>query len=457
MTATLAFTGATGTVTGSHSVLETDGARILLDCGMYQGSRELRERNWQPFPVPPETIDAAVLSHAHIDHTGYLPRLVRDGFRGPIYATAATRDLCAILLPDSARLMEEEAEYRNRKGATRHQPALPLYSEEDAEHTVSRISVVPYDQPHGLPGGAMLMLYRAGHILGSALVQVQADGVKLLFSGDLGRQDPPLVRPPEPTRDADYVMLESTYGNRLHQERDPRPALAAVIQRVAQRGGVLVIPAFAVGRTQEILYILRELEDAGRIPAIPVAVDSPMATDVTALFRTYADEMDLDVRRHGDRALRPQHLRFTRSVEESKSLNTEKGPAIIISASGMATGGRILHHLRNRLPDERNAVLLVGYQGEGTRGRLLLEGARSLRIFRADVPVRAEVINVDAFSGHADAAELVAWLRSLARPPRRIFLVHGEDHARAALVERIRVELGWDAYAPSYGEKVELT
>jgi metallo-beta-lactamase family protein len=453
---TLSFTGAAGTVTGSHFVLDAGGKRLLLDCGIYQGGRQLRERNWLPFPVPPGSIDAAILSHAHIDHTGYLPRLVRDGFSGPVYATAPTRDLCAIMLPDSARLMEEEAEYRNRKRATHHNPALPLYTEEDAARAVQRIVPRPYDQPQALPGGASVTLRHAGHILGSALVDVRAGGIRLVFSGDLGREDPEILVPPEDVREADYLILESTYGDRLHKERDPRPGLAQIVTEVAGRRGVLVIPAFAVGRTQEVLALLRELEDAGRIPALPVAVDSPMATDATALYEKYQSEMDTDMRQFGRRALRPKHLRFTRSVEESKALNAEDGPLIIISASGMATGGRILHHLRHRLPEKRNAVLLVGYQGEGTRGRLLLQGAEALTIFHERVPVRAEIVSIDAFSAHADAGEIMEWLSHFTTSPRCTFLVHGEDNARTALAGRITSELGWKVTVPAYGETAIL-
>lgn len=457
MSATLLFAGAAGTVTGSHFLFEAGSLRLLLDCGIYQGGRELRERNWQPFPVPPDSIDAVALSHAHIDHTGYLPRLVADGFAGPVYATAPTRDLCAIMLPDSARLMEEEASYRNRKGATRHTPALPLYTEQDAERAVGRIQPLPYGKTQPLAGGARVTLHRAGHILGSALVDVQAGGIRLVFSGDLGRDDPELLIPPADVRETDYLMIESTYGDRLHVEQDPRPSLAAAVHAVAARRGVIVIPAFAVGRTQEVLALLRELEDAGRIPDLPVFVDSPMATDATAIYRKYPNELDADVRQHGERALRPKQLHFTRSVEESKALNTLEGPAIIISASGMATGGRILHHLRNRLPEARNAVLLVGYQGEGTRGRQLQEGAEHVRIFGQDVAVRAEVLKMDGFSAHADADETLAWLRGFARPPRRTFLVHGEEPARTTLAARIRQELGWEVSAPAFGEKATLS
>jgi metallo-beta-lactamase family protein len=450
------FVGATETVTGSRFVLDAGGVRVLLDCGLYQGSHDLRERNWRPFPVPPRTIDAVVLSHAHIDHTGYLPRLVRDGFDGPVYASAGTRDLCSILLPDAARMMEEEAEYRNRKGATHHQPALPLYTEDEAAQAVSRIRPLPVGRQAPLAGGGTLTLRRAGHLLGSSLVEIALGGVTLLFSGDLGRPDPTLLAPREVPSPPEYLLLESTYGNRLHHERDPRPALEQAVRAVAARRGVLVIPAFAVGRCQELLFLLRELEDAGRIPVLPVAVDSPMATDATRLYERHGDDMDADVRRYGGRAFRPAQLRFTRSVEESKELNVEEGPAIIISASGMATGGRVLHHLSRRLPDPRNLVLIVGYQAQGTPGRLLQDGADRLRIFKDDVRVRATVMRVDALSAHADADELVGWLRAFSRPPRRTFLVHGEDNARDTLAARIRDELGWDVAVPEYGERAAL-
>ncbi len=453
---TLTFSGATGTVTGSHYLLEAGDTRLLLDCGMYQGEREWRERNWLPFVVPPNTLAAVVLSHAHIDHIGYLPRLIRDGFSGPVHATAATRDLAALLLPDSARLMEEEAEYRNRKGRTRHRPALPLYTEEDAARAIERFVPLEYGAARALPGGAELLLRPAGHLLGSALVQIAGGGVSLLFSGDVGRRDPALFAPPATVREADYLMLESTYGGRLHDEHNPRIALERAVHGIVDTGGVLVIPAFAVGRTQEVLFLLRELEDAGRIPRLPVTVDSPMATDASTIYRQHADELAADVRGFGDRAMRPAQLRFARTVEQSKALNETDGPAVIISSSGMATGGRVLHHLRRRLPDRRNRVLLVGYQGEGTRGRRLADGASSLRIFGEDVPVRAGVTIVDALSAHADADELMGWLMNFQRPPRRTFLIHGADDARAALAVRIREALGWQVHIPTFGERTPL-
>jgi metallo-beta-lactamase family protein len=456
MPVNVTFTGATGTVTGSHHVIEMGQARFLLDCGLYQGGRELRERNWQPFPVPPRSLDAVILSHAHIDHSGYLPRLVRDGFAGPVLTSDATRDLCAVLLPDSGRLQEEEAEYRARRVGSRHQPPLPLYTEQDAERAVQSLRPLPFHEAHALPDGGSVTLRRAGHILGSALVQVQIDGITLLFSGDLGRQDPPLLLPPERVTEADFLILESTYGNRRHEERDPRPTLERLIAGVVQRRGVLVIPAFAVGRTQELLFVLRELEDADRIPTLPVFVDSPMATDATRIVEDHPEELAQDVRRFGDRALRPRELRFTATVEQSKALNERSGPAIIISASGMATGGRVLHHLRHRLPDARNTVLLAGFQAEGSRGRLLQDGAQTLSIFHEQIPVRAQIATIDALSAHADVDEIIAWLGGFARPPRRTFLVHGEDDARAALAERVRADLGWDVAVPSFNERVTL-
>jgi metallo-beta-lactamase family protein len=397
-----------------------------------------------------------VLSHAHIDHSGYLPRLVRDGYRGKVYASNATRELCALLLPDSARLMEEEAEYRNRKGATRFRPALPLYTEQEAERALKRFTTVPFHEPQSLPGGSTLLLRRAGHILGSAIVEIEHQGTRIVFSGDLGRADPLMLAPRETVREADYVLLEATYGDRCHDERDPRPALARLVQEVTERRGVLVIPAFAVGRTQEVLFLLRRLEDDGLIPSLPVVLDSPMAIDATDVLLHHPEELDHDVRALGRCGLHPRHLKMTHTVEASKALNRMSGPAIIVSASGMAAGGRVLHHLRHRLPDPRNAVLLVGYQGEGTRGRGLLEGAATVRIFGGDVPVRAQIANIDALSAHADANELVGWLRGFARAPRAVFLIHGEDPARNALAVRIRTELGWDVRLPTLGEQVPL-
>lgn len=453
---TLTFAGATGTVTGSRFLLDAGDARFLLDCGLYQGGRELRDRNWQPFPVPPESVDVTMLSHAHIDHTGYLPRFVAESFAGPVYATPGTRDLCALLLPDSARLQEEEAEYRNRKGKSRHTPALPLYTEAEAERAVGRIRPVEYEAVQSLPGGARLQLSPAGHVLGSALVGVEAEDRSLLFTGDFGRIDPLLLAPPATVREADYLLLESTYGNRLHELTDPAAAVAEAVHYVVEHRGVLVIPAFAIGRTQEVLVILRELEDDGRIPSLPVAVDSPMATDATELYMESDEQLNDEARALGERAMCPRQLRFTRAVEQSKALNEIEGPAIIISASGMATGGRILHHLRRRLPEARNAVLLVGYQAEGSRGRQLQEGAEETSIFQEEVPVRAKVIAVGGLSAHGDASELIGWMRGFRRPPRRTFLVHGEDDARVAFAARIRDELGWEVHVPSYLERVTL-
>jgi metallo-beta-lactamase family protein len=454
--AALTFIGATGTVTGSHHLLEMGGARLLLDCGLYQGERAWRERNWQPFPVPPDSIDAVLLSHAHIDHTGYLPRLLRDGHNPPVYASAATRELCGLLLPDSARLNEEEAEYRNRKGATTHQPALPLYTEDEAERAATSIRPLPFEQPSPVFGGATVTLRHAGHILGSSMLQIEGGGVRLVFTGDLGRRSPLMLRPPEQVERADYLILESTYGDRLHGDEDPAVSIEQAIKLVIDSRGALVVPAFAVGRTQEILYLIRRLEIEGRVPSLPVIVDSPMATDVTAITMHHPEELAPALREMGPSALRPHDLRFTRSVEESKALNGRDGPMVIISASGMATGGRILHHLVHRLPDPRTVVLLVGYQGEGTRGRRIQEGADSVRIFHQDVPARARVQTVQALSAHADAGEILAWLGGFTSAPRRTFLVHGDDAARTALAGRIRSELGWDVVVPVFGQRVAL-
>ncbi len=453
---TLGITGAAGTVTGSHFVVDTGAGQFLLDCGMYQGAKEWRERNWEPFPIQPSALEAVVLSHGHVDHTGYLPRLMRDGFRGKVYATAPTRDLAAILLPDSARLMEEEAEYRNRKRISRHKPALPLYTEADAERAAERITALSYHESQSLPGGAQLRLLRAGHLLGSAMVELHASGVTLLYSGDLGRPQPVLLRPRERVRAADYVLLESTYGSRAHAERDPREPLERAVKRIVLSRGTLVIPSFAVGRTQEVLFLLRELEDSDRIPAVPVYVDSPMATDASTVLLAHLDELRPEVAALGTRAIQPRHLRFVRTVAASKALNTADGPMIVIAGSGMATGGRVLHHLLHRLPDKHNGVLLVGYQPAGGRGRQMLDGAATISIFHEQVPVRAQVNAVDALSAHADADEIIEWLGGFERPPRRTFLVHGEDDARAALATRIREELGWEVSTPALGERVPL-
>lgn len=462
--AKITFLGAARAVTGSKFLVEaaTHGrvSRLLVDCGLFQGPKKLRLRNWAPLPRDPASIDAVVLTHAHIDHTGYLPRLVRDGFAGAIHANAATRDLCGILLPDSARLQEEDAEHAAFKGYSKHHPPLPLYTEEEAQLALSRFALIPaLNQPHAIGSAFSVRLLTAGHILGSASIEltVRENGrtTVILFSGDLGRYDQPILNDPAQPPRADYLVCESTYGDREHPSESPHDALAEVIRRVVKRGGAVVIPAFAVGRTQQLLYVLRELEDWHQIPEVPVYVDSPMAARVTDFYLAHRADHDLEYRRERD-PLNTHSIHITRSVEESKQINKANFPCVIISASGMATGGRVLHHLARRLPDSRNAVLLSGFQAEGTRGRSLLEGARTVRIHGEDVRVKAEIAQVSQFSAHAGRSELLRWLRGLPAPPKQVFLVHGEPAPMESLAGAMRRELRWPVTMPEYQQSFEL-
>lgn len=462
--ASIQFLGAAGTVTGSRHLLEHEGSRILLDCGLFQGEKVWRSRNWDPFPVPPETIDVVVLSHAHIDHTGYLPRLVKQGFRGTVVCTPGTRDLLGFLLPDSGRLHEEEAAYANRQRYSRHHPALPLYTEADALAALPRIESLGYGRQREIAKGVVVTLHQAGHILGAASVQLDLYGTTgyrhtLVYSGDLGRYDMPILPDPAGVRRASSLLLESTYGDRPHLEADPRGDLGRIVEEVVRDGRVLIIPAFAVGRTQDILYHLRQLQLAGTIPGrIPIFVDSPMASDATPLYLSHREDHDEEMEKllsSGWKPLHPNQVEFTRSVKESMEINDKRGPMIIISASGMATGGRVLHHLKRRLPDPKTTVLFVGYQPAGTRGRKLLSGAEYIRIHGVDVPVRAQIRKIDGFSAHADSSEIDRWLSSLGAPPWRTFVVHGEPRALEANRDRLEAR-GWPAHVPDWLEKVEL-
>jgi metallo-beta-lactamase family protein len=459
-TAGLRFLGAAGTVTGSKYLLEVARSRVLVDCGLFQGLKELRQRNWARFPVAPDAIHAVVLTHAHIDHSGYLPRLAKEGFRGPIYATPATGALLRILLPDSGHLQEEEAAYANRKRFTRHRPALPLYTREEAEKVLAQIRPMPYDDWTAVAEGVRVRPCRAGHILGSAILEVGLGSGRgertVVFSGDLGRYGAPLLPDPTPVPEADYLLVESTYGDRRYPEDPVEDRLAAAIQRAVGRGGVMLIPAFAVGRTQEVMYHLWRLEAAGRIPQLPVYVDSPMARDATDLYYEFPDELDrhgLAALRAGRGALQSHDFHLVDSVEGSKALNGMAGPAIIISASGMVTGGRILHHMRLRLPDPRNTILFVGFQAMGTRGRAIQEGAEAVKIHGEWVPVRAQVETMDGLSAHADADGIQQWLHGFRKPPRRTFIVHGEPQPARALQAAIATRRRWDVRVPAHGER----
>jgi metallo-beta-lactamase family protein len=462
MTPSIRFLGAAATVTGSRFLVRSGAAQVLVDTGLFQGSKDLRLRNWAPFPVDPSSLDAIVLTHAHIDHTGALPLLVRNGFRRAVYCTPATRDLAGLLLPDSGRLQEEEARWANRKGYSRHAPAAkPLYSEADALAALELLAPLPYRATREIAPGVLLRFRKAGHILGSAIVELELAGppaVKVVFSGDLGRFGAPILPDPDRGPRTDVLVVESTYGGRRHPDVRPEETLRDEIRTVVASGGALVVPAFAIGRTQEVLFAIRALEDRGEIPILPVYVDSPMAVDATPIYLAHRDDHDDEMTRlvaEGKEPLRPDRLRFARSPDQSKAINRERGPVVIISASGMATGGRILHHLKQRLPDPRNTVLLVGYQAAGTRGWSLQNGAATLRIHGEDVPVKARVATLSGLSAHADEAELERWLATFPAPPWQTLLVHGEPAALAAAQARLD-RLGWLGHAPKHLEEVAL-
>jgi metallo-beta-lactamase family protein len=443
----LQFLGAAGTVTGSRFLVEHDGRRLLVDCGLFQGLKELRLRNRAPFPVPVDSLDAVLLTHAHIDHTGYLPVLVRDGLSARVWCTPPTRDLCALLLPDSGWLQEEEAAHANRHGYSRHRPALPLYTREDGERAAGRLETVPFGEAWEPAPGFSARFGHAGHILGAAWIEVSAGGHTVVFSGDVGRPGHPVLYDPEPPPPCDALVLESTYGNRTHPAADPGDELGGVIRETAARGGVVLIPAFAVGRAQTLLYLIDRLRETGRIPALPVFLDSPMASDATDLLARHEREHRLDA--EAVAALR-RNTTVTRSVDASKAINARRGPMIIVSASGMATGGRVLHHLKVYAPDHRNTILFVGHQAAGTRGAAMLGGAEAVKIHGGWVPVRAEVRVLDGLSAHADADELIAWITRLPHPPRRVWLTHGEPVAADALRRRIEQRLGWTVAVPEH-------
>lgn len=448
----LTFLGATGTVTGSRYLIEAEGQRILVDCGLFQGYKQLRLRNWNPFPVPPGSIDAVLLTHAHIDHSGYLPALVRNGFRGQTHCTPATAELCAIMLPDSAHLQEEEARYAQRRGYSRHRPPQPLYTSEDAEAALDQLNVVPFGSEVDLGSGTTARFIPAGHLLGAAQIRMRVAGRTVHFSGDVGRPVDTMMRAPHEFEGADVLICESTYGNRTHPPIDAEAELAAVINRVVRRRGVVIIPAFAVGRAQGVMLQIARLKGKGTIPEVPVFLNSPMAVDATQIYHDHHDEhhvSDQDCRAMFEVAQR------IRTVEESKELNRRDGPFVVISASGMLTGGRVLHHLASFGPDPKNAIVLSGFQAGGTRGAALIEGERTLRIFGQDVPIRAEVIQIEGLSGHADANELLAWMRN-GTAPEMTYVTHGEPDAADRLRFRMEHELGWKARVPEYLERIDL-
>jgi metallo-beta-lactamase family protein len=450
---TLSFLGAAQTVTGSKYLLEHGEARLLVDCGLFQGIKALRERNWAGPGVDPRSLDAVVLTHAHIDHSGYLPRLVKSGFRGRVWCTPGTAELLQILLPDSGFLQEEEARHANLHGYARHHPALPLYTREDAERSLQQLSTVEYRSSFEPAPGFSLRFTRAGHILGSGSLHVGWDGGSALFSGDLGRPEDPIMRAPEPPLAADYLVLESTYGDRRHPQDDLERRLAEVVSATIAKGGTVVIPAFAVGRAQHLLFLLAELRRKHAIPDVPIYLDSPMAIDATEIFRRHPQEHKLAPEQCS--ALHAV-ARATHSPEESRAIDASGAPKIVVSASGMATGGRVLHHLRRFLPDPNSCVLLVGYQAAGTRGRTLLEGADELKIHGQYVRVRARVVHMNGLSAHADFTEMLGWLAQGELSPRKVFITHGEPAAADAMRRRVRERFGWDVIAPEHGASFAL-
>ena len=449
----LTFLGAAETVTGSRYLLEASGARILVDCGLFQGLKKLRERNWAGLPFDAASLDAVVLTHAHIDHSGYLPKLCQLGFRGRAYCTPGTRDLLQLLLPDSAFLQEEEARYANKLHYSKHTPAKPLYTGEDAERALARLTPVPFHERFEPARGITASFSRAGHIVGSASVLFELGGTRLAFSGDVGRSADPIMKPPEALGPADYLVVESTYGDRKHPPEAVTDALARIINETASKGGVIVVPAFAVGRAQHLLHLVAGLIEEHRIPSLPVYLDSPMAIDATELFCKHTEDHRLV---QGECMRMCRAAKYARTPEESKAIDASTGPMIVISASGMATGGRVLHHLRRFLPDDKNHVLVVGYQAAGTRGRALLQGAEELKIHGQYVRVRARVSQIQGLSAHADYAELIDWLRLSQLNPKRVFVTHGEPEAADAFRRRVKDTFGWQAEVPEMGATAEL-
>ncbi|TNF61157.1 MAG: MBL fold metallo-hydrolase [Burkholderiales bacterium] len=449
MTVRIRFLGAAGTVTGSKFLVEHEGHRVLVDCGLFQGYKQLRLRNRDPLPVEPNHIDAVILTHAHLDHSGYLPLLVNEGFKGKVWSTPATRDLAKIMLPDSGHIQEEDAAFANRHGFSKHKPALPLYTEEDALRSLRQFRTVPMGQAFEPVRGWQARFSGAGHILGAASLLLEVGGRRILFSGDLGRPNDLLMLPPEPPPAADVVVCESTYGDRDHPEEDILGELGPLLQRVAARGGTAVVPVFAVGRAQALLHAITELKAGGQLPrSLPVYLDSPMAIHSTELFSQHPGEHRLNAAQCRDMG---HAATFTRTPDESKAIAQQHGPKVILSASGMATGGRVLHHLSRYLGDHRNMVVLTGYQAPGTRGASLAANAPTLRIHGQDVPVRAEVVQLSSASAHADAGQLLDWLRALPAAPRRVFVVHGDQEASDRLRYRIENELRWQALVPEHG------
>ena len=454
MTTRISFLGGVGTVTGSKYLIESERTRVLVDCGLFQGFKNLRLRNWAEFPVDPKSIDAVVLTHAHLDHSGYLPLLIKNGFHGRVVCTTSTRALCNILLPDSGFLQEKDAEFANKHAFSKHKPALPLYTQKDAERAMRSFQSVPFAKEHQMKEGVKVIFHPAGHILGAAIVDMQIAGLRIVFSGDLGRPNSTTMLDPTPMAQADYLVVESTYGDRAHNGDDPEEALAQVINRTCARGGTVLIPSFAVGRAQTLLYHLQRLSEANRIPRIPIFLDSPMAIDASELFC----ENSRDHKLSAEQCRKLSAVaHYVHEAEESKTLNADHTPKVIISASGMATGGRVLHHLRHLVTDARNTILFAGFQAGGTRGAALVGGVDQIKIHGQYLPVRAEIDNLEMLSAHADADEIMGWLKQFKSPPRQTFITHGEPAAADALRRRIEEELRWPCTVPEYRDSAELT
>jgi metallo-beta-lactamase family protein len=448
----LQFLGAAGTVTGSKTLVTASGRQLLVDCGLFQGYKNLRLLNWEALPFDPKQLDAVVLTHAHLDHSGALPLLVKQGYKGPIFATPSTIDVCNILLPDSARLQEEDAEYNNRHHRSKHKIAQPLYTVKDADLALRQLVPLPFEEQIDA-AGLRVRLRLAGHIVGASSVELASAATTILFSGDLGRSDDPIMQQPSPIARADYVVVESTYGDRLHDAQDPQVVLGEVIKRTAARGGIVLVPAFAVGRAQEVLYAIYRLKALGSIPNVPVYLNSPMAIDMTEVYQRYRREHRLSIEECKGMC---QVAQMVSTVEDSRALVAQKWPAVVVSASGMATGGRVLHHLKALAPHPRNTIVFAGFQAGGTRGGRIVAGERSIRIFGEEVAVNAEVVSLAGMSAHADAQQIMQWLATAPRAPKAVYLNHGEPAAADALRQRIEHEFGWPAVVPRFNQCVEI-
>lgn len=449
----LTFLGAAGTVTGSKYLLTSGNSRVLVDCGLFQGLKQLRLKNWADLPIDPASVDVVVLTHAHIDHTGYLPLFVKNGFKGKVYCSFATRDLCELMLPDSAHLQEEEARYANKKGFSKHHPALPLYTKEDADNALELLHPIPFGKDVQITDELTLRLSPSGHILGSAFVHLSDMQTSVLFSGDIGRPDDALMQAPSRPQQADYLVVESTYGNRLHEHTDPLIKLEQSLNKALKRGGIVIVPVFAVGRAQEMIYYLHQLKQAGKIPDVPMYLNSPMAVDASEIFNRHCGEHRLSVDECNGMF---KDVRMVNSIEESQRLNQVHHPMILLAASGMASGGRVVHHLKAFAPNPKNMVLFVGYQAAGTRGAAMMDGVESIKIHGEYVPVNAEIAMISNLSAHADYSEILQWMSGFKTPPKKTFITHGEPVAADAMRHHIEEDLHWNTHVPDYLETVEL-